>query len=81
MPAFSAPGSVTRSRIIPIAAAVGIYLSGCAMEPLPDIGRATTACRANSIAYCEIDHQLDIEKCRCVWRGGIRDSLRNLPRL
>ena len=81
MPAFTAQSFIPGSRTVSLAAVAGFFLSGCAMDPVPDVGRSTTACRANSIAYCEIDQQLEIEKCRCVWRGNVRSYLRDFSRL
>lgn len=81
MPAANARVRLARSRTASVAAALGISLSGCAMDPVPDIGRSTPGCRANSIAYCEVDHHRDVEKCQCVWRGNLRGYLRDLPRL
>lgn len=81
MPGFIARGFIARSRSVSAAAVAGIFLPGCAMDPVPDIGRSTSACRANSIAYCEIDQHLEIGKCRCVWRGNVRGYLRDLSRL
>ena len=81
MTAFTAQGFIARSRTVSLAAVAGFLLSGCAMDPVPDVGRSTSACRANSIAYCEIDQQLEIEECRCVWHGDVRSYLRDLSRL
>lgn len=78
MTAFTAR-SFTRSRRFWVSVAAGIFLSGCAMDPVPDIGRST--CRANSVAYCEVDRQLDLEQCQCVWRGSVQSYLRDFSRL
>ena len=81
MPAFPATSSIAGSRTILMTGAAAIFLSGCAVDPVPDLGRSTSACRANTVAYCEVDRHLDSEKCRCVWRGSLRGYLRDFSRL
>lgn len=77
---FPVPGTIVRMKIIPLAAALAILLSGCVLEPARSAGRTASPCGMGALLYCEVGLQLDIESCHCARRSDLRYSLRNLGR-
>lgn len=74
-------GSSLHKKVISMMlATVAMFLSGCAIDRIREVGQPASECRVDSVLYCDVDIQLDIETCRCVRRGELRDALRNLAR-
>lgn len=77
----ASPSSV-RHTLIAAGGAVAVFLAGCAMQPLPDLVRTRSACRINSVLYCDVDVHVGVgeQQCRCIRSRELRDVLRSFSR-